>query len=566
MAAPAGRGELPEVPTTVARPKRGAGGDPVAQLRGRCHARVRSPCAFAAQRRRRPGAPAPPGCGPRRSRRRSAAPRPCRRRAARSPGAALRGLVHTTRWASRCSRAICSPSSVASPRSHPSRQHDDDGAARGAALAPAVEELLEQLAEPGAAAGVGQRGGDRGHRGVGLAQRQLAGEPGQPGAEREHLGGGAAAGGGVGEAQQRVGVDVHAAADVDEQHDPARADGGAPVAQPGGLAAGAQDGAQRAAGVDRAARGRRRRRETRGSPGSDEPGQQPAQLGALVRGEPADVALAQLLEAAGGGDVGGRAALALVDHALAARLGDGLHLAQLHPLLPGDLPGPVAEPGLEDPVEARRRRRGRRTSPAGRPSRPGRTACGRAPRRPGPPPAPGRREASTPACRSVRPSPTRLSVTSYGAASRRAAAHEVNARSSIFPTSTFARSWSSRYLSTAPRVAVARSASSRSAPSASSACVQSIDSATPGRLEQVLLPQRPDGPGDVAGERLGRLGHAGPHDGDLALELRVLDPVVEAAALERVVHLAGAVARDDDDRRHLARGWCRARGRSRRSR
>ena len=43
-------------------------------------------------------------------------------------------------------------------------------------------------------------------------------------------------------------------------------------------------------------------------------------------------------------------------------------------------------------------------------------------------------------------------------------------------------------------------------------------------------------------------GHAHAHDRDLALEVGVLDPVVEAATLQRVVHVAGAVGREHDDR------------------
>ena len=45
------------------------------------------------------------------------------------------------------------------------------------------------------------------------------------------------------------------------------------------------------------------------------------------------------------------------------------------------------------------------------------------------------------------------------------------------------------------------------------------------------------------------LGRAGAHDLDLPVQARVLDPVVEAAALERVVQLAGAVGGEHDDRR-----------------
>jgi hypothetical protein len=52
---------------------------------------------------------------------------------------------------------------------------------------------------------------------------------------------------------------------------------------------------------------------------------------------------------------------------------------------------------------------------------------------------------------------------------------------------------------------------------------------------------------DLAGERFGRLGPARGDDGELARRVGVADPVIEAAALEGVVDLAGAVGRDDDD-------------------
>ena len=54
-------------------------------------------------------------------------------------------------------------------------------------------------------------------------------------------------------------------------------------------------------------------------------------------------------------------------------------------------------------------------------------------------------------------------------------------------------------------------------------------------------------------EHLGHAGHARAHDRDLALERRVPDPVVDAAPLERVVQLAGAVRRQDHDRALLRR-------------
>ena len=47
---------------------------------------------------------------------------------------------------------------------------------------------------------------------------------------------------------------------------------------------------------------------------------------------------------------------------------------------------------------------------------------------------------------------------------------------------------------------------------------------------------------------------------DRLLQRRVVDPVVEAAALERVVQVARAVRRQHDDRRAATRGACRARG------
>ena len=65
----------------------------------------------------------------------------------------------------------------------------------------------------------------------------------------------------------------------------------------------------------------------------------------------------------------------------------------------------------------------------------------------------------------------------------------------------------------------------------------------------------------LAGQRARRTsGARSRDDGDLALEVGVLDPVVEAAALEGVVHVAGAVRGEDHDRRHVGPERCRARG------
>ena len=69
------------------------------------------------------------------------------------------------------------------------------------------------------------------------------------------------------------------------------------------------------------------------------------------------------------------------------------------------------------------------------------------------------------------------------------------------------------------------------------------------RLEQVDAAQPLD-EGDEFRRQLG----IGPrrlaaHDVELAVRGRIIDPVIEAAALQRVVDLAGAVGGDDDDRR-----------------
>ncbi len=53
----------------------------------------------------------------------------------------------------------------------------------------------------------------------------------------------------------------------------------------------------------------------------------------------------------------------------------------------------------------------------------------------------------------------------------------------------------------------------------------------------------------LARELLRGARHLAPHDLDLLLEVGIVDPVVEAAALERVVDLARAVRGDDHDRR-----------------
>ena len=112
------------------------------------------------------------------------------------------------------------------------------------------------------------------------------------------------------------------------------------------------------------------------------------------------------------------------------------------------------------------------------------------------------------------------------------------------------RSASSRYFTSAPSVAAADSRSSSAVPRWCSARAQSRVSATPGRLLQVVASRScwttpttwRASSSETSGARERTIC-------DLALEARVVDPVVEAAPLERVVQLAGAVGGEHDDRR-----------------
>ena len=85
-------------------------------------------------------------------------------------------------------------------------------------------------------------------------------------------------------------------------------------------------------------------------------------------------------------------------------------------------------------------------------------------------------------------------------------------------------------------------------PSAHRADTQSIASASPGALSRSSRRARPTKA--VAAVTSGSLaaGTAPPDDGRRPLEIRVVDPVVEAAALQRVVELAAAVGGEHDDR------------------
>src|SRR2546423_8697124 len=72
----------------------------------------------------------------------------------------------------------------------------------------------------------------------------------------------------------------------------------------------------------------------------------------------------------------------------------------------------------------------------------------------------------------------------------------------------------------------------------------------PGQLIEVETPNAADERAHLAGQLLGDLGHAGRDDLVLAIHGGVIDPEVQAAALEGIVDLAGSI-RGDDHRRRL---------------
>ena len=126
-------------------------------------------------------------------------------------------------------------------------------------------------------------------------------------------------------------------------------------------------------------------------------------------------------------------------------------------------------------------------------------------------------------------------------------------------------SWSSRYLSTAPSV---RSAAVRVEPLGAEQLAAPRPSRSPPRCPAAsagpAARSRRDAPRDVDGERRRRPGTRRRTISTSRSASRVVDPVVEAAALERVVQIARAVGGEDDDRRDAPRGSCRARDRHRR--
>ena len=128
-------------------------------------------------------------------------------------------------------------------------EHHHDRAARHAALAPLVVERSETVTEAGAAPVVGDPLGRSRQRLIGVARRELAGEPGEPGAERERLDLLAAGDCGVHEADQGSCIRLHRSTHVEQQHQPAGAQTGALIVPTNRFAARPHRGPNRAAQI-----------------------------------------------------------------------------------------------------------------------------------------------------------------------------------------------------------------------------------------------------------------------------------------------------------------------------
>ena len=113
-------------------------------------------------------------------------------------------------------------------------------------------------------------------------------------------------------------------------------------------------------------------------------------------------------------------------------------------------------------------------------------------------------------------------------------------------------SWSSRYFRIVPSVASTAASSSRVAAERRERLRPSRSS--PRRRAACTARARAAPPTAAATSRASSSGtsrRAQPHDRELALEVGMRDPVVEAPPLQRVVHVARAVRREHHDRRHL---------------
>ena len=166
------------------------------------------------------------------------------------PLALTRGLTHTIRYASRARRSISRPTSTGSPRSQPSERITTT-APRAIPRRPWRSlNALQRVADPRAARPVGR--GRRGalDRALRVARGERARHAREPRGEHERLGVRAAAGRAGQELQVGARVRLHRARDVAQQHEPAADDAAAPAREPDRVAARAQAAAQRAAQVD----------------------------------------------------------------------------------------------------------------------------------------------------------------------------------------------------------------------------------------------------------------------------------------------------------------------------
>ena len=119
---------------------------------------------------------------------------------------------------------------------------------------------------------------------------------------------------------------------------------------------------------------------------------------------------------------------------------------------------------------------------------------------------------------------------------------------SFSPTRSATTSMSVRCLTITDIVSVNVSASMSSTPSSSSARAQSIDSAIDGGFLRSSVAHHADHLDQPARDRLAQLGRVQAHDLELVLELGVVEPQVQAAALERLGQLARVVRGQQHDR------------------
>ena len=129
----------------------------------------------------------------------------------------------------------------------------------------------------------------------------------------------------------------------------------------------------------------------------------------------------------------------------------------------------------------------------------------------------------------------------------------VRASASFTPTRSATRSMSVRCLTMIDIDCSKVSRSMSSAPISSSVRAQSIDSAIEGGFFRSSAAHHPHHLDQPPGQRLGQLGRVQADDLHLPLELGVVEPEVEAAALQRLGQLARVVRGEDDDRHRRRR-------------